>query len=45
MDSESETISAAEIKILDELFDLWERVSIRTKEDIIVLSETFDEDE
>ncbi len=39
------TITPEQIEILDKLFDVWERESIRTDEDLIRLGEIFDEDE
>ena len=38
-------ITAEEIEILYKLFDPWERVSIRTDEDLIALGDIFDEEE
>ena len=38
-------ITSQEIKILEQLLDPWESVSIQTDEDLIRLGEIFDEEE
>ena len=42
---EDKVIASEQIKTLDGLFDPWEGASINTDEDLLMLSDVFDEEE